>query len=147
MRWGFGRAKSHANAVEVTNAMLRRFVPSCYSCEKDLSGHEWAEFASCVVRDKSDEKANWFFKVFLEERWDDLRTERSFEGLKDAAVVYAVLCDKGGQMVAIKSPFELWDDNSRLGIQQVSPSAASRIRELSKDWHAITAAEGSKGKQ
>jgi len=117
--------------------MLREFVPKCYACGQDISGHEYAEFASCVVPNKQGPQVHWFFKLFLEERWVDLRQKRSFEGSKDAAVVYAVLCEAGGQMLAIRSPFELWENNSLLQIQQVKLEAASNIRELGDNWKRI----------
>jgi hypothetical protein len=138
MKWPFRSSRPDSRVVgDLTVAMLRQFVPKCYACDQDISGHEYAEFASCVVHNNKDPQAHWFFKLFLEERWVDLRQERSFEGTKDAAVVFAVLCERGGQMLAIRSPFELWENNSLLQIQQVTLEAASNIRELADDWKRI----------
>jgi hypothetical protein len=138
MRWPFRASRADSRAVgDLTVAMLREFVPQCYACGKDISGHEYAEFASCVVHNKQDPQAHWFFKLFLEERWVDLRQERSFEGTNNAAVVYAVLCGAGGQMLAIRSPYELWENNSLLQIQEVKLEAASKIRELGDNWKRI----------
>jgi len=109
----------------------------CPICEnKVLTGHKYAFFACQVAAEDTDELKE-FISLFRERRWQELKEVNRFEGGSNAAIVYALFCHRGGFMMAVRDPVELYDSSNVIGVIRFDEDEAERIRSLSIELHEL----------
>jgi hypothetical protein len=101
-----------------------------------LSGHRYALFASQIASEVTDDLKQ-FFVLFREHRWQELSQIREFEGRWNAALIYAVFCHRGGYMMAVRDPVELYDASNVLEVIQFDEDEAEKIRSLPIELHEL----------
>jgi hypothetical protein len=122
---------------KATREEIRRLASPCPVCNQiDLNGHQYAEFASQLAAEVTDELKQ-FFALFREHRWQELRQIREFEGRWNAAIIYAVFCHRGGYMMAVRDPVELYDSSSIIEVIRFNEDEAGKIRSLLIELHDL----------
>src|ERR1700749_4986008 len=103
--------KSHHSAdnESATGRIIQRFISPCPGCGKKRvkagDGHRYALLASEIASEDS-QKLLHFFQLYKAQSWAELNQIQNFDGRFNAALIYAVRCDKGITMLAVRSPAE-----------------------------------------
>ena len=119
---------------------IRRFICPCLACgEKQVEpgdGHQYALVASEIAREASMELRH-FFQLYENHDWAALNHIQKFDGTVNAALIYAVQCNCGLTMLAVRSPAELYDSDSLLDARVVGESEATVIKALPLTFTSI----------
>jgi hypothetical protein len=126
-----------AEPWKATTDKVRSLATPCPICgNNDLAGHRYAPFASQIAAEVTDELKQ-FFALFREHRWQELKQIQEFEGRYNAAIIYAVFCHRGGYMMVVRDPFELYESPNVLEVIRFDEDEAERIRSLSTELHEL----------
>jgi hypothetical protein len=123
---------------ETTNAtaeMLRRMVPLCAVCCQGMKNHRYVEIGSAF------QKANMveMFRTVKAREWSKVRAFCEFDPMKNAVLAFAIMGPHdGGLVLAIKSPFELYESDD-LYIAEVLPAQemselTAQVSEIEWKW-------------
>lgn len=113
-----------------TDDKILRFICPCPACGKEVvergDGHSYALLASEIAREESQDLKH-FFQLYKSRNWVDLNQIQRFEGAFNAALVYVVQCTGGITLIAVRSPVELYEDDSLLDAVVLDESEATTI--------------------
>ncbi len=130
MSFEFFKKVQPSDTWQATTQDVRELATPCPVCKNyNLAGHRYALLASQVAAEVTDELKH-FFAFFRERRWQELSRIREFEGRWNAALIYAVICHRGGCMMAVRDPVELLDASNVLELIPFDEEEAEGIRSL-----------------
>jgi hypothetical protein len=113
-----------------TDEKILHFICPCRACGKEVvkrgDGHSYALLASEIAREESQDLKR-FFELYNSRRWEDLNQIKRFEGAFNAAILYAVQCTGGITVLLVRSPVELFEDDSLLDAVVLDEIGASAI--------------------
>jgi hypothetical protein len=113
-----------------TDEMILQFMCPCRACGKEVvkrgDGHSYTVLASEVAR-KESEDLKLFFDLYKGRRWADLNQIKRFEGAFNAALLYGVQCTGGMTVLLVRSPEELFEDDSLLDAVVLDEAEADAI--------------------
>lgn len=122
-----------SDSHSATDDNIRRFICPCPACGKGVvehgDGHRYALLASEIAREESQDLKH-FFQLYKSRNWADLNQIQRFEGAFNAALIYAVQCAGGIAVLAVRSPVELYEDDSLLDAVVLEESEAAAINSL-----------------
>jgi hypothetical protein len=133
--WLFTAPKQHPRPDngDPTDDKILRFISPCLACGKKEvehgDGHSYALLASEIAREESKDLKD-FFQLYKSRNWADLNKIQRFEGAFNAAVLYAVQCTGGITMLVVRSPVELYEDDSLLEAVVLDDSEATAIKKF-----------------
>jgi hypothetical protein len=78
-----------------------------------------------------------FFQLFSERRWQELNHIREFDGGLNAALIFALFCNRGGCMLAVRDPVELYDSMELLDTAVLDEEEFEKVRTLSVELHGF----------
>jgi hypothetical protein len=135
--FGLFKDQPSANPWQAEADKVRSLATPCPICgNRDLSGHWYTLFASQIAAEVTDELKQ-FFALFRERRWQELHQICEFEGRWNAALTYAVFCHRGGYMMAVRDPVELYDASNVLEVIQLDEDEVEKIRSLPIELHEL----------
>jgi hypothetical protein len=116
-----------------TDDDIRRFICPGPACGKEQveheDGHRYALVASEIAREKSQDLEH-FFDLYKNRNWTNLNQIQRFDGAFNAALIFAVQCNGGITVVAVRSPVELYESDSLLDVIVLDESEAAMIKSL-----------------
>ena len=116
-------------------------IDRCPHCGRGLTGHSYSLLASDVIdRNEGSHRLIEFFDSLKSHDWGKLLTFQRWEGLADNVVLYGIRCGSDSLvLVAVRSPFELYDNDEILTIEALGEDDTKDLLELAKDkdWKAI----------
>ena len=121
------------DVIDPTDGNILQFMSPCRACGKEVvklgDGHSYTLLASEIAREESKDLKH-FFQLYDGRRWADLNQIKRFEGAFNAALLYAVQCSGGITVLLVRSPVELFDDDSLLNAVVLDEAEASAIDTL-----------------
>jgi hypothetical protein len=133
--WFFTAPKPHlsSDSSNPTDDTILRFISPCPACGKEIvehgDGHSYALLASEIAREESKDLEN-FLQLYKSRNWADLSQIQRFEGAFNAALLYAVQCTGGITVLLVRSPVELFEDDSLLDAVVLGETEFTAIRGL-----------------
>lgn len=133
--WFFTAPKAHPSPYgsNPTDDKIGCFISPCPACGKKVvehgDGHSYTLLASEIAREESKDLKD-FFQLYKSRSWADLNQIQRFEGAFNAALLYAVQCAGGITVLLVRSPVELFEDDSLLDVVVLDESEATAIKRL-----------------
>ena len=116
-----------------TDEKILQFLCPCRACGKEVvkrgDGHSYTLLASEIAHEESQDLKQ-FFQLYNSRRWADLNQIKRFEGAFNAALLYAVQCTGGITLLLVRSPVELFEDDSLLDAVVLDEAEVSAINML-----------------
>ncbi len=116
-----------------TDEKILQFMCPCRACGKEVvkrgDGHSYTLLASEIAHEESQDLKQ-FFRLYNSRRWADLNQIKRFEGAFNAALLYAVQCTGGITLLLVRSPVELFEDDSLLDAVVLDEAEVSAINML-----------------
>lgn len=126
----FGNPERFIPGEDATARVIRRLASPCPACGREnLDGHKYAEVASQRALENNEELKQ-FCGLYISRKWGELNQIHEFGGTINNLVIYALFCNQGGSMLAIRSPFELWEADSLEDAIPFDEQEAEVIRSL-----------------
>lgn len=92
-----------------TAIKVSRLLGKCFICDKELSGHHFAEIATTFISDENRPRVLALYDHVKKHEWNALSKFNDFQADLDAAIVYAIRGPHpGGLVVLTRDPKELW---------------------------------------
>lgn len=92
-----------------TARKLSRLLARCSICNREPSGHQFAEIASTVINDENKPRVLALYQHVQKHEWNALASFKDFRADLDDAIVYAVRGPHPGALVVLtRDPTELW---------------------------------------
>ena len=110
--------------TDATAEMLRRMVPLCAVCGQGTKNHRYVEIGSAF------QKANMveMFRTIKAREWSKIRALREFDPMENAVLAFALTGPHdGGLLLAIKSPFELYESDDLYFAEVLSAQEMSEL--------------------
>ena len=124
---------SSFSSGNATDDKIHQFIRPCPACGKEEiehgDGHRYAQFASEIAREESQD-LRLFFELYKSRIWANLSQIHRFEGAFNAVLLYAVQCNGGMTVLAVRSPVELYEDDSLLDAVVLDKSEVAAINSL-----------------
>lgn len=131
---------NRGGAVGAMAGELRRMVPICSACNGNIESHKFAVIGATVIGHQEKPRVTQFFGHFKRHEWNKLHQFNDWQSDRDALVAYSIACPNGGGMVvAIRSPFELYDTDELYVRETVTADEQSAIAKLvpANDWYLL----------
>jgi hypothetical protein len=129
----FLKPQPSSDPCNATDDNIRAFLCPCPACGKEVvkqgDGHRYALLASEIASEESQELRH-FFRLYRSRNWTSLNRIQRFEGAFNAALIYVVQCTGGITVLAVRSPVELFEDDSVLDAVVLDESEAIAINSL-----------------
>lgn len=103
------------DAENPTDSNILHFISPCPACGKAVvergDSHSYTLLASEIAREESQDLKH-FFHLYKTRDWLALNQVQRFEGAFNSALIYAVRCTGGIKMLAVRSPVEIYENDS-----------------------------------
>jgi hypothetical protein len=119
---------------------LRRLLKKCPVCQRGLSQHSHAIFATTILSEEDGERREGFFKALKEHRWPDAQEYQEWNGLDDNAEAYALRCNTNRiALLVVRSPFELYEGDSLLNYEILDLESGQKLEALIEEskWQPL----------
>ncbi|HVP43157.1 MAG TPA: hypothetical protein VMS96_06970 [Terriglobales bacterium] len=120
-------------------AQLHGLLPTCPACGRTLAGHRWAILASDIAEPSTKERLKTLFGLFKAHEWAELSKTKQFDPAKNALEFFALLCNSGGVVSAVRNPFELLEPHELLAVETINSMESTEIERLVDDWQEFHA--------
>jgi hypothetical protein len=133
--WKNRKTEENATAVK-----LKQLLPKCNACTVAMNLHQFAIIGTTVVGEQDKPRVAQFFGRIKRHEWNDLIQFKDWQSDRDNLVAYLIACPGGGGMVvAVRSPFELYDRDEVLLLVTLTPEEQSVLSQLvpAEDWQRL----------
>jgi hypothetical protein len=110
---------------------LKKLIPICPVCNAPVDSHQFALVATAVIGDQEKPRTVQFFGHIKRHEWKELTQFKDWQATGDDLLAYSIACPgRGGTVVAIRSPFELYEPNELFLQQIITPEEQTAIFSL-----------------
>jgi len=123
-----------------TAVKLKKLLPTCSVCKAATDAHEFAVIGTTVIGDQEKPRVTQFFGHVKRHEWNDLNQFKEWQSDRDNLLAYSIACPNGGGMVvAVRSPFELYDTDEVCLQETITPEEQVAISRLvpPADWQPL----------
>jgi hypothetical protein len=136
--WLRNRRKSNNNSRmnreemdRATAVYLKKLMPTCPVCNEAVDCHQFALMATTVIGDQEKPRTLQFFNHIKRHEWKELTQFKDWQATRDDLLAYSIACPGGGgAVVAIRSPFELYESDELFLQQVLTPEEQTAIFSL-----------------
>lgn len=118
-------------SLSPTATAVRKLIPKCSVCDRDLSGHRFAQLAVTTATEQNKHRVGELIRVVRQHQWDALTGYTDFSPIKNAVIVYSIVGPHdSGMVILIRDPFELYDPRELYLQEKVGPDELAVIQAL-----------------
>jgi len=100
-------------------------------CEAATDSHKFAVLGTTVIGDQEKPRVTQFFGHVKRHEWKELNQFKDWRNDRDNLVAYFIGCPNGGGMVvAVRSPFELYESDEVYSQEAITPQEQAAISRL-----------------
>jgi hypothetical protein len=117
----FWSRKKSLSPIDAAKTNFKRMLPICGVCNRPISGHLYKQIAVTPLNKNGSEGGSALINAVKALEWEKLVSFQEFRPLEDDVVAYVLKCpDSSYSLLAVLSPFELWQDDVLLHQEPVA---------------------------